>query len=543
MKIKRPLAPGFLNRTDAWLLLHKPDIWSTRVHLVLYYSLLAALAIAGVSYMSPLHYQEHSTVFFWTWMTGLVSLIGLVVWIIYLLRFNIFKRYGKLSAGYSVKNFICYFISIACFVLLPFLPSYMETFRTKMKYSMAELIQDVNTINTSIAQIEYNAIDHTWKIDTFYVHKNKPHVNYRKKTGLDNQQAPKEMVARDQVIVADTSFSQNQVIVIEDSNALETAAIHSRYVTRGYAHVDESYLADLKLNNDSIHQLNDSLYVAYTPPSYQYISSYRLQKTNHLSILSNREIYDKVIRKYEKNDLTETKNALKDLLKKYYNDPGYSAYKKPNYPFADADEHADLLYKYQLSSVEHSITNIAEKLSRFHTKELPILFRVFIYITLGLTLLVYIFRHSEKRTFFLSILVAVLLFILTSLFLAFNSAPEAFIVGLMIFYMLIFFLISLSIWASKVRSAIAGIGLNLFTYCVFGLPLLIVGLSHLLEKERYRSAMNTSTEVYDYNETYNYPDYSNAYLYAEWAGFALLLLLIATYIHKTYRKWYALPEN
>ncbi len=43
--------PGFLKKVDQKLLLNKPDVWSTRTHLVLYYGILFILLLAGLCFL------------------------------------------------------------------------------------------------------------------------------------------------------------------------------------------------------------------------------------------------------------------------------------------------------------------------------------------------------------------------------------------------------------------------------------------------------------------------------------------------------------
>jgi len=43
--------------------------------------------------------------------------------------------------------------------------------------------------------------------------------------------------------------------------------------------------------------------------------------------------------------------------------------------------------------------------------------------------------------------------------------------------------------------------------------------------------------------TYEWPFMDQCFLYAETGGAVLFLVLLATYIHKLYRRWYSLPEN
>ena len=86
MNIKKPLMPGFLKRAEQKLLLNKPGIWSTRVHLVVYYSVLFLLVLAALCFLEPNDPRDYSTTEVWTGFVTIISGIGIIVWMIYLLR-------------------------------------------------------------------------------------------------------------------------------------------------------------------------------------------------------------------------------------------------------------------------------------------------------------------------------------------------------------------------------------------------------------------------------------------------------------------------
>ena len=120
METKRPLTPRFLDRLDRHLLLNKPEIWSTRTHLVLYYSFLFVALLTGLALIAPDDPRKDSSWESWTVPVALLSFIAFVVWIIYLLRFNVFKRFGARRPTERLVNFVLYFINIGCFIFFPF---------------------------------------------------------------------------------------------------------------------------------------------------------------------------------------------------------------------------------------------------------------------------------------------------------------------------------------------------------------------------------------------------------------------------------------
>ena len=84
--------PGFLKRADQKLLLNKPGIWSTRTHLVVYYGILFLFVLTVICFLEPNDPRDYSTAGAWIGFVSIISGIGFIIWMIYLLRFNVFKK-------------------------------------------------------------------------------------------------------------------------------------------------------------------------------------------------------------------------------------------------------------------------------------------------------------------------------------------------------------------------------------------------------------------------------------------------------------------
>ena len=136
--------------------------------------------------------------------------------------------------------------------------------------------------------------------------------------------------------------------------------------------------------------------------------------------------------------------------------------------------------KYGLYSINYGIDNIVQKKYAW-IEDWDVYLRVFYYITLGLTLLVFIFRHSTVKTFFLSVLTAVVLVIFTGLMMVMSNGDETAILSFMIVYYVLFACIALSIYGATIRRAIQGIGLNLFLFMTPFVPLIFVALNEAMK--------------------------------------------------------------
>ena len=173
--------------------------------------------------------------------------------------------------------------------------------------------------------------------------------------------------------------------------------------------------------------------------------------------------------------------------------------------------------------------NILERKHRWKPSNLEIFLRMLYYPALIITLLFFAFRHSTTKTFFLSLLAAVVLSILTALFMAFSYRSEAAFFGWVIFYFFLFLVISLSVWRNKTRNVVTGISINLFLFLIPLIPLCIVSYYY-------------TTLDYPYYEGF-YENKERHLFLAEIGGLVLLLVLIPTYIQAAYRRWYSSPEE
>lgn len=494
--MQRPLLPKFLKKYDEHLLLHKPEVWSIRTHLVIYYGLLFMATLAVISFLAPDDPREDSLSEIWAGFVSIISFLGLVIWIIYLLRFNVFKRFGTIKPGSRLAMFLLYFIATGVFVLFPYIPSFVESVRANRAYGNEEIVKDINAFNVKICQVEYDSLAHTWKRDTVKVVNKLPGV--QKESSIDYEEAP---------------YIDTVVIVDKHHIVIDTAQLRNRLLT-----------------SDSTIKMSDSMYIFLTCPQYTFLRVYRSDTYSQEKELSDVDIYRKVIRNYTAPDKEKLRKELRVLIAKYDIDPS---------PFHTYYENSDaytqkIREKYELDDVGESINNIVKRKYRWEPDKLDWFFRSFYYITLTIALIIFIFRHSTAKTFFLSLLAAVILTILTALFMAFAGYRETSFFFWMIGYFLLFFFITMLVWKDKVRNAVMGIGINLFVFLIPIMPVISVGCYYAVLRQRYS---HLGIEPYDSDVMY-----TNLF-YAEIGGSVLLIVLLLTYIQGLYRKWYSLPEE
>lgn len=488
MKNKRPFAPSIINKLDEHLLINHPTIWSTRIHMVLYYAGLFLLFLFGISWIVPNDARNSSSIEVWATLISTVSLIGIVFWIIYLLRFNVFKRFGVQKKGDAILSFLFYFIAIGLFVMAPFVPSLVETLRAKKAYTKKELFADINRVNTIICQLEYDSIPHSWDSKVYYLRQ------------ADSLQPP--------YMANDSTINYSDIL---DSASFENTMKQA----------------------DSVVLLQKGVARIYDCPNYRFLSPYRISGDTTLKVVESKTLYYQVVKNYIRPDTGALKKDLQSLIHKYATNSDAHAYKS-YYDEADLEGYLPKINrKYNLREMEDSINNIFSKQDRWDDSGWELFFRIFYYISISIVLLLFVFRHSTAKTFFLTLLTAIILFIITTLMMATGGSDVNFVFGIYVFYYLLFAGISIAAYSAATRMAITGIAINLFVFTTLYMPLVLVGWYYGLEDRH---------DIVSRNADY-YAQKQLHFLIAEIAGSLLLLVLIEPVFKPLYRKWWAQPEN
>lgn len=489
MENNRPLAPALLTKADQSLLIRRPVTWSTRIHLVAWYGLLVCVLIAGFSLLSGNDLKNEYQNGNWTVLLSMMSFVAIVIWLVYLLRFNVFKRFGRWKEFDTLKTYLFYFLSILIFVSWPFIPPVVKTIRVNLKYSSNELLQDMNAINYKVCQLEKNSLDHTFVSDTLQV---------------------------------------NDSLEDEERKSYLTADSLTAYQEH-FTYVNTDLLVKKLAEADSSLQLNDSLYVVYTYPNYEFINNFDIWSHATGKRYYSPDLYREVIRNKEPVDSARVMNELTAVLKKYMTSDDIRIYGEPGtvkQQYLDAT--VGPLEPYHLSVVNDNIWSITEKKYRFGKEGIQAMVRAIYYITLVISLLVVLFRHLTPRAFFLWLLTGFILFVFTILTLS-GSGDVTVFFGLILVYFFLFLLIALSVFATGRQSTGTGISICFAVFLTPFVPLLVTSIY-------YESYVNDQSLI-------KYSDRALHYNIAEITGFVLLLLLLLTVYKNLFKKWYASPQE
>jgi hypothetical protein len=388
MNNKRPLVPSFLQKLDNNLLRNKPTAWSARTHLVLYFAALFGAVLTAFCFLVFFDARQYSNLSGWVTFVGLIALIGFVAWLIFLLRFNVFKRYGNWFMWDGLKSFALYFISIGLIVAVCFIPSAVETFRANQQFGNDEIVNDINDINATACKLEYGLLPLSWSADTTKIVSDK------------------------------NSFSSSSDVVEETHN--DTVVYANK---RSYTVMDTSELRQKLESTDSVVKVNDALYVFYECPDYRFVSSYGADIHTTKKILKSKDIYFAVLKHYQQPNKADLLKKMEAFKTKYLASRSYYDYESdPSYNENDSYD-TKIKKKYALYGINNGIDNAVQKKYAW-ADDWQVYLRIFYYITFVLTLLVFVFRHTTVKTFFLSLLTAVILFIFTGLMMVISYSGD-----------------------------------------------------------------------------------------------------------------------
>ncbi|HTF04239.1 MAG TPA: hypothetical protein VK826_09435, partial [Bacteroidia bacterium] len=286
---------------------------------------------------------------------------------------------------------------------------------------------------------------------------------------------------------------------------------------------------------DSIVWLNNNKLLRYTTTNFQFINDYTIKEHSDTKTLRNFDIYNLVYKNKfpeEKAKLEREFNAIADKYRTGDSDDDYSYWNN------SIDPTGALTSSYGLWEINHSIDNVGDRLYRWEDESLAISIRSALYISLFLSLCVFIFRHCTVKTFFLSILTGILIAIISGIIMVLLDFQEEGVLGALIVYFVFFLVFALCTVQQKVRSVFSGIALNLAVVMTPFFPIICVACYHEL---------NHSNLFYDpdYLMGPGSEHYKSTYMLhlqiAEIFGFIILLIMIETVYKWMFRKWYAAP--
>ncbi|MBS3913754.1 MAG: hypothetical protein KG003_04600 [Bacteroidetes bacterium] len=137
----------FFHRIDQFLLRHYPGIWALQIHRLLPWALII-IAFTGllVYAQSPQSYSGNQMEIFISWLY-FFAVVGLVLWLVYMFRFNPIKNFGKRPPMDELQNLGITFMGIVLLATAPQIFFVARNIRMHTFISEPELAQNLNKIN------------------------------------------------------------------------------------------------------------------------------------------------------------------------------------------------------------------------------------------------------------------------------------------------------------------------------------------------------------------------------------------------------------
>lgn len=524
-----------------------PDYFSFRWPWVLFFGIAVHILIAVVSVLSGWDVRYRSQYEIWSSFIFIVAILALVFYLIYILRFNIFKRFGKLSSWHFSGGFLMYFLSMAMVISWFFTPAMVDTIMTRSRYKAEIVAQDINKINSLVTQIEYDSIPHYWTRDIVNLHKTNDE-NYAYYNGYEDR-------------IAGAKLYQ-EIAINEDAN-MYSEARYDESSLNGSLYQDDArrifYIGDIEnldstrffseQMDDSIVKINDTSFYRFKCPNYHFVDAPEdFFDFSEIKELSNKEIFLRHIATKKVNDVANVKKELETIIAKYKRVIVPNSYEY--YTKADMEKQYRLVNYFQsisddynLGNVSSSLGNICEKYYQWQ-KDLSSMFCYLVYyFGLILALGLFIFRHNHIREFFTTILFGTLLTIATTIFfVVFGIRDGQAILVILLIYFSIFIVITLINFKSKIYSKMGVLSQNISLLILPFVPLMITGIYYAQKAKAFRIKYNGS-DIYStlYEKEFAFED--TAILLSQFAGALLLLIAIHFLYAKFYRRTFALPKE
>lgn len=423
-----------LQKIQRNLLLNHPLIWNTRIVPVLLLAGGMNLLLFLFFYMvsSPNNAQDDMFVP-WILFLSLCSIIAVVLYLIYLLRFNYFKNFGLLRPMDFALQFLLLFLALGSIIAWPFVPKIAAHVAVDGNYSADEMRNDLEEAYLLAYQLEYSENNMPYRKMTIEVVDS---LEYNNEDGVNNiLQVPS---------LADVDTTR---FVKMERHADGTYTGYEKiYMVCGY----------YPYNLYDIDRLTDKIYASLLSPS----SKSRDEKLARLN-----EIFGKYIRHYDGTPYS-TSSTFYDASSRTM-DMAYEPY--GTYQSIPCE-------KYRLGDLGQTMDDIDNVV--FDKEDWRIYVRVWFYLTFYAALLLVIFRYMTARTFLWTLLFSFLLFVFTVIFSIISDPGESGIMAIMLFYYFVFSGFAITIFFSKSRNVFQGIALNLSFFCLQAFPLLLVTFLH-----------------------------------------------------------------
>jgi hypothetical protein len=412
------------HKLDKYLLTHHPLLWSIQLHRLFIWWLPSFLILVGLFLFQDIENRSDATdglILTWLW---LMTIGLLILWLIYLFRFNVMKQFGRRPMFDEVQNFFYVFIGFAAISMIP---------RT---VEVARIVK-INTLYPKEKIVNVLCAYDKVRLDQA--------SEYSTMTRVCRSTFSSQKEYQDSI----DAMTKRALNVNEVDGCFEF-----QFQTIPQAAYENYYYSEI-LNELDISA--DSLLMAYS----------KVKRTkNTQPLYEDLANACKVLTDFPYSG-AEIKDNFQDFNFRFLN-LGYDYY--PN----TQPSSKEAMYGRKVSNIANAAVKYAYRESANFWNELYT--RIMFYMVFFATLFLLIFRNMTLKTFLVSLGVGALMpLVVVILMFISGSWDNDRVFPVLLFLYVVFLLGSLCIWAARKRNIFMGIALNFLTLTTPMLGIFFVG--------------------------------------------------------------------
>jgi hypothetical protein len=512
-----------LKKINQDLLTKYPLLWNTRVlpilaisaiiHILFFLGGYASLTVGSSMYHYGYGFYGPGLVFF----SVLCSFAVLVLWLVFYLRNNAFKSFYAIGKWHLVKEMLI--VMVVIFASITFFESYIAGVRVKGRSitSSSQLVKEVNTINLAMAFIPVSKVD-------YFILRN-----------CNEGDKPSDYDFYDDMSLDTT----NIMMVAADTNNVISNSVDRR--------------------RDSF---NIAKRLALRKPdaiSYLHYCKTHIRLDDTTGFVDNGQL-KATVNRWVKNHLTDSiryiLNDYLQLCKKYEVDVSLNLSQLTGLPFADSNHAVINLvrtsrYDEGESAGNNAYVNIydlkqsigfAESCQVGQGRYLEESLLPELYVMLMISIVIICYRRFSKKSFFISLVGAVVWVIFFGL-LGAAAASVSVVCTLFLFLFCLFSIIAFVQLKSKSQKMLTGIFLN---WHIYTMPALFPAIAAMIAYtyEHNHSYTGISDNISEYCKSYPIGCWVSTHLELILSINLLLSLLYYVFVFNGItKKWHTIPEE
>jgi hypothetical protein len=421
------------HKLDKFLLTRFPLLWSIQLHRLLLWWIPSFLCLFGLFLLQDVENQSETTfglIQTWLW---LVTIGLLVLWLIFLFRFNVMKQFGRRPLFDELQNFLYIFIGFTAIAMIPRTAELARITKIRMLYPKNEVVA-VLCAYDKVRADQSSEFTSTRRVC---------------RSTFTTQQQYQDTI---------TELSKRAQSITEIDGCMEFV-----FQVFPQAEYDNYYYSEIL---QDLNISRDSLFIAYS----------NVRRKGNTQIL-----YDEFANACK--ELTDFPYSGKEVKANFQEfnfrllNLGYDYYQDRRLTSKEA------MYGNKVSTITNTAVKYAYRNSAAFWNEVST--RVVFYMVFFATLFLLIFRNMTLKTFLVSLGVGALMpLVVLILMVATGGVDDDRIFPILMFLYIVFLLGALSIWAARKRNIFMGIALNFLTITT---PLLGIFFVAWYFKNRYNS--------------------------------------------------------